>query len=57
MEVKQLFPHLQEIVSTYAENFNGVLESSSLAIDDEVTESDFETYSGSKAFFLGTYTN
>ena len=39
-EVKQLFPHLQEIVKKYEENFNGVPVTDSLALDGEITQSD-----------------
>ena len=39
-EVKQIFPHLQEIFKKYEENFKGLPVSDSLALDGEVTESD-----------------
>lgn len=41
-EVKQLFPHLQEIVRKYEENFNGKTVADSLLLDGEITESESE---------------
>lgn len=41
-EVRQLFPHLQSIVSKYADNFNGKPVADSLELDGAVTESDGE---------------
>lgn len=54
-EIKQLFPHVKEIVSKYAENFNGVSVSdiySSLVIDGEETESDLRRTTELKPLFL-----
>lgn len=39
-EVKRLFPHLQEIVKKYADNFNGKTVADSLALDGDITESE-----------------
>lgn len=37
-EVKQLFPHLQDIVKKYEETFNGTPVADSLALDGELTQ-------------------
>lgn len=42
-EVRQLFPHFQEIVKKYPENLNGESVSQSMALDGEVTETDSDT--------------
>lgn len=39
-EVRQLFPHLQEILHKYPDNFNGTPVADSLELDGAVTESD-----------------
>ena len=39
-EVRQLFPHLQAIVSKYNENFQGTPLADSMKLDGEVTESE-----------------
>lgn len=41
-EVRQLFPHLQNIVSKYPENFNGQPVAESMGLDGAVTETDEE---------------
>lgn len=38
-EVEQMFPHLQQIVPKYEENFNFVTVTDSIALDGEVTDS------------------
>lgn len=41
-EVRQLFPHLQEIVRKYKDNFDGTPVADSLELDGQVTESEEE---------------
>lgn len=42
LEKEQLSPHLQDIISKYKENFNGMPVAKSLKFDGEVTETDEE---------------
>lgn len=41
-EVGQLYPHLQNIVSNYGDNFDGVPVSDSISIDGDATDSQSE---------------